>query len=108
MAERDAREQGSAAEAAPGPDGSDGAAEAALHELPEASSRLLAELERVHELERTKRTKPVSSPEFHELADEILDRSRQVFRYADHEEEIGDRTNPGDDTIDDVAEHRRS
>jgi hypothetical protein len=114
VAEREANENGAELGEAPPHDGADGAAaagaspEEALRALPEQSARLLAELETVRELEREKRTKRVSSPEFHALADEILDRSRQVFRYAEREEETGDRTNPGEESIDDVAGHSRS
>jgi hypothetical protein len=72
-------------------------------QLETASDRLMAEAATVRRLEAEKRTHPISTPEFHALADKIADHARHVFRLADDEEEMGDEIPTGRDTIDDVA-----
>ncbi len=71
--------------------------------LEEISDRLMAEAGEVKRLEAVKRSYPISTPEFHELAEEIADHARQVFRLADEEDVIGDRIPSDGDDIDDVA-----
>ena len=71
--------------------------------LENMSDRLMAEADAVKHLEAEKRAHPISTPEFHELADKIVDHARRVFRLADGEEETGDEIPTGRETIDDVA-----
>ena len=73
------------------------------HLLEDVSDRLMVEAAEVKRLEAEKRKHPISSPEFHELADDIADHARHVFRLADGEEELGDEIPTGRDTIDDVT-----
>jgi len=54
------------------------------------SDELLAAVNEIKRLEREKRTREMSSPRFHEMADEIERRARDVFRYAADELEAGD------------------
>lgn len=71
--------------------------------LEDLSDRLMAEADEVKRLERTKRTHPISSPEFHDLAEEIAGHAREVFRLADDEDATGDRIVRDGDDINDVA-----
>lgn len=57
-------------------------------------------------LEREKRSLPISSPEFHRVAEEVAARSRNVFSLASEEEHVGDLTAPSDETIDDLSSGR--
>jgi hypothetical protein len=54
------------------------------------SDELLAAIDEIKRLEREKRTEEMSSPRFHEMADEIEQRARAVFRYAADELEAGE------------------
>jgi hypothetical protein len=54
------------------------------------SDQLLAAVNEIRRLEREKRTEEMSSPRFHEMADEIERRARDVFRYAADELEAGE------------------
>lgn len=74
--------------------------------LPNLSDRLISSAEAVKRLEERKRKIPVSTPEFHDLADEVERRARDVFRLADEEETVGDQVPTGPETIDDVARER--
>jgi hypothetical protein len=75
-------------------------------ELDRQSRDLLSEIDELKALELKKRRSTRSSPEFHELATEIEDVSRQVFRHAAAEETMArddspipaerDSTEPGD------------
>jgi hypothetical protein len=57
-------------------------------------------------MEVRKRQRPISTPAFHELADDITTKSRDVFRMAIAEEQVGDAAPTGDETIDDIAQDR--
>src|SRR4051812_13161410 len=59
-------------------------------EVRNDSDALLRAVRELHELEREKRGEEISSPEFHEMAREITDKSRNVFRIAADEERAGD------------------
>ncbi len=54
------------------------------------SDHLLAEVRRLRELEERKRREPISSPEFHRLAEQVEERARAVWKTADHERAAGD------------------
>ncbi len=66
----------------------------------------MAEADAVKRLERAKRSHPISTPEFHELAEEIADHARKVFRLAEDEDSMGDRIPTDGDDINDVARDR--
>jgi hypothetical protein len=74
--------------------------------LEDISDRLMAEASAVKRLEAVKRGHPISTPEFHDLAEEIADHARQVFRLADEEDALGDRIPSDGDDIDDIAHDR--
>ena len=59
-------------------------------ELRDRSNELLSAVDRVRALEAQKREEPISTPRFHELADEITQEARRVFRVAHVEELEGD------------------
>ena len=65
-----------------------------LRRLLADSDAIIGEVDRLKNLEETKREYPVSSPEFHYLADEIERRSRRVFRIAADERAAGNVTKP--------------
>jgi hypothetical protein len=84
-------------------DGVETAAEPA-REVRSDSDALLQAVRELHELEREKRGEQMSSPEFHEMAREITNKSRNVFRIAADEERAGDEIeSPPGKTIDDVT-----
>lgn len=58
--------------------------------LRDNSDELLTALDDLKSLEREKRTREISSPAFHGMAEAIEDKSREVFRIAAAEREIGD------------------
>jgi hypothetical protein len=62
----------------------------AAQEVRETSDALLAAVRKLHDLEREKRAQQLSTPEFHAMAREITERSREVFRLAAVEERAGD------------------
>jgi hypothetical protein len=64
--------------------------DAPAHEVRESSDTLLDAIRTLRDLEREKRTQKLSSPEFHAMAREITERSREVFRVAAQEERAGD------------------
>jgi len=71
--------------------------------LRENSDSLLAAVREIRDLERTKRGQKLSSPEFHETAEEITDKSRRVFEIARDEEAVGNELDgPRDKTTEDV------
>lgn len=72
-------------------------------EVSDLSSVLLSEAQAVQDLERQKRGVPISTPEFHRLAEAIERRARRVFEIAATEERAGDGLTRDGDTIDDVA-----
>jgi hypothetical protein len=72
-------------------------------ELPDDSDRLLEKVADLRELERTKRTEPISSEAFHRLASEITRKSREIMFAAREEEMAGDQSEPDDRSIDDLG-----
>jgi len=63
-------------------------------DVNQLSKRLLDAVGDVQRLESRKRTTARSSPEFHELADEIEQKTRNVFAVAVEEREVGDDDSP--------------
>jgi hypothetical protein len=67
------------------------------------SDELLHGIEQMRSMEREKRQHQVSTPEFHELADAITDKSREIFSIAADEEVTGNRTvHEPERTIEDI------
>src|SRR4051812_1246528 len=82
----------------------DGADTRTQHNLREDSDSLLDAVREIRDLERTKRTQKLSSPEFHQTAEEITDKSRRVFHIARDEEAEGDALDgPSDKTTEDIG-----
>jgi hypothetical protein len=73
-------------------------------ELSRRSNQILTAIEDLHDLETRKRHEVISTPPFHALANEVEERSREIFRMAGREEELGDEIRTDGDSIDDVAE----
>jgi hypothetical protein len=73
------------------------------------SDALLDDVARLRELEQEKRKVDVSTPRFHELATEITDRSRDIFRRASEEEAEGDAVSgPQGVTLDETSPNQES
>jgi hypothetical protein len=75
--------------------------------LVRTSDELLHEVDVLKDLERQKRQQPISSPGFHDLAEEITEKSREVMHTSLEQEAEGDQAERGDDSIDDVAASSR-
>jgi hypothetical protein len=72
------------------------------------SNRLLDTLRHMRDTENRKRHEPITTPKFHELADEVDRASREVFRLPRDQEQIGEEIPTGSDTIHDVDEAIRA
>lgn len=70
--------------------------------LTDRSDRLLAELSHLKATEAKKRLEDISSPPFHELADEVLESSRRVFGLAAEQAKLGDEAERGKESIEDI------
>ena len=72
------------------------------------SERLLEAVGEIRGLEEEKREAEMSTPRFHELADRIAERARDVFGYATDERDTGDELSERQDrSIEDVAAKER-
>jgi hypothetical protein len=71
-------------------------------EIRRTSDALLEAVRSLHELEREKRAQQLSSPEFHAMAREITERSRELFRLAALEERAGNEVESQDSTTEDI------
>jgi hypothetical protein len=71
--------------------------------LSDESRILLERIDELHELEKEKRTKPISTAAFHDLADTIKAKARDIFRITTVQERVGDRIETGTVTLNDVA-----
>jgi hypothetical protein len=76
--------------------------------LANRSNRLLDALRHMRETENRKRQEPISTPEFHKLANEVDRASREVFRLAREQDEIGEEIPTGKDTIEGVDQRSRA
>lgn len=71
-------------------------------ELASESNKLLDALRHLKETEERKREVPISTPTFHELANDVNATSREIFRIARDQDELGDAIPTGSDSVDDV------
>jgi hypothetical protein len=62
--------------------------------LDATSRQLLTQLDDIKRLEQEKRGEARSTPAFHELAEEISDKARDVWHIAEHEEASGATDSP--------------
>jgi hypothetical protein len=70
--------------------------------LANRSNRLLKALRHLQDTEKRKRDEPISTPEFHRLADDVDKTSRQIFSLARDQEQLGDASKRGEETINDI------
>jgi len=82
-------------------------AEPEKSELARRSDDLLGALKRLKETEQRKRQEPISSENFHRLANEVDAISHEVFAIARDQRDIGEHTTTGDETIDDIEEDQQ-
>lgn len=73
-------------------------------DLAQRSDRMLDAIEDLHRLESEKRREDISTPPFHRLAEAITEKSREVFRMAYRQEQVGDATETTDTSIREVDE----
>lgn len=71
-------------------------------ELTDQSDLLLAELTHLRATEQRKRLKAISTPPFHALADEVMASSRRVYRIAAEQDRLGEASETGDESIEDI------
>ncbi len=72
-------------------------------EVRKTSDELLEAVRKLQDLEREKRAQEFSTPEFHAMAREITERSREVFRMAALEERAGSEVDSPDSTTEDIG-----
>ena len=75
--------------------------------LPSDSRKLLEKAADLRDTERQKRNEPISSPSFIALPRTQPAKSHEIFNIAQDDEAVGDETEPGGDTIEDVERNRR-
>ena len=73
-------------------------------ELARSSNEMLEMVSELKDLERRKREQPISSPAFHELAEQVTDKTRDIMRSVIKQEDLGNQTERGSVSIDDVDE----
>src|SRR3954453_24226362 len=74
--------------------------------LADESDGFLQRLRDLGELELAKRDEPISSPKFHRLAEEVSAKSREIPRKAAVQEQTGNETQRGDDSIEEIKDER--
>jgi len=74
-------------------------------ELAKRSDKMVEALTDLKETEAQKRKEPISTPRFHELADEVTAKSKAIFDLAKVQDQLGEAAETGDETIDDVSGH---
>ena len=67
------------------------------------SDELLSAIDELRRLEQRKRSEHISTPGFHELADDVVVQARRVFDVASRENADGDRAETTDVSIDETA-----
>ncbi len=70
--------------------------------ITDRSNQIVDVVAEVQSLEMQKREQPIASPRFNRLADQIVDRSRRLFRLAEDEESLGEGAEAGEASIDDI------
>jgi hypothetical protein len=70
--------------------------------LADRSNKLLDALRHLRDTEKRKRQLPVSTPAFHELADEVNRTSNEVYRLARQQDILGDTIPTGSESIDET------
>ena len=70
--------------------------------LPDASDDLLSKVADLRDMERRRREAPISSPAFHDLGRKVTAKSHDIMYAATVEEALGDDTERGHETIEDV------
>jgi len=68
------------------------------HEVADNSDRLMERLTTLKALEAEKRQDPMSTPHFHELAEEVTQISRDIFSLALDQERAGDDLSESQET----------
>lgn len=71
--------------------------------LVSSSDKVLKSVAESKDLERRKRREKVLTPGYHELADEVEARSREIFRAAAEETAAANEVESGSPSIDEVA-----
>jgi hypothetical protein len=70
--------------------------------LAKSSDEFLSEVRELHELEDQKRKQPISTGRYHELAESVTEKSREIMYRARLQEDLGDDTDTGDASIQDI------
>ena len=70
--------------------------------LARSSNEMLEMVSELKDLERRKRAEPISSPAFHDLAEQVTEKTRDIMRSVIKQEDLGNQTARGDASINDV------
>ena len=71
-------------------------------ELARSSNEMLDMVNELKALERRKREEPISSPAFHELAEQVTNKTRDIMRSVIRQEDLGNRTERTSTSIEDL------
>jgi hypothetical protein len=71
-------------------------------QLPSYSEDLLRTAADVRETEQKRRNEPIASPEFDRLGEDVTRKAHDVYNIAQEQEAVGNETEPGGETIEDV------
>ena len=77
-------------------------------QLTAVSDRLLDGLFELRRIEAKKRQQPISSPEFHALAEEVTKKSRELMSTASVQEAIGNETERSAESIEDIGDRQEN
>jgi hypothetical protein len=76
-------------------------------QLADTSNETLEEIRELQALERTKRAEPISTTGFHELAERVTEKSRQIMRNVSRQEVLGNESRTGEESINDIDQRDR-
>ena len=71
-------------------------------ELARSSNEMLDMVNELKALERRKREEPISSPAFHELAEQVTNKTRDIMRSVIRQEDLGNQTERSSASIEDI------
>jgi hypothetical protein len=74
--------------------------------LTDTSDQMLVELAHLKSTEALKRREPISTPAFHALEDEVYLSSRRIYANAMQQDKLGQESETGEVSIDDIDRER--
>jgi len=71
--------------------------------LVRSSNEFVDDVRGLRQMEAEKRKEPISTERFHELAEDITEKSRDIMQRAVFQEDLGNHAPTGDVSIDDLS-----